>query len=94
MEDVEFLRQENDRLTRELEVASHEKEQSASYGLLLLDERQALLKRVNELETLYETAKSDGEILKEVSCSTRVWYLAWFSPRRACLCRRRRFSRT
>ena len=85
MDETESLRQEVDRLTRELEQASQVKEQSASYGLLLLEERQALLKRYTELETLYDTAKNDLEILKEVSCPARVWYPAWFSLHRAFL---------
>lgn len=74
MEDVELLRQEVERLTRELDEANQEKATSGQYGLLLLDEKAALTRRCDELETLYDTARSEMEILKEVSRETRVWY--------------------
>ncbi|XP_003747922.1 protein bicaudal D [Galendromus occidentalis] len=65
MEEVELLRQEVDRLIRELDEANHEKVQSAKYGLVLLNEKAALTRRCDELEKHYDTSKSELEILKE-----------------------------
>lgn len=61
----EALKQELERLHRELAQTSHEKIQSAQYGLVLLDEKQALQQRCDELEAMYDTTKHEMEILKE-----------------------------
>lgn len=67
---VNELKAEIDRLTRELDQASSEKIQSAKYGLGLLEEKSLLQQRCEELETLYENAKHDLEITHEVSESS------------------------
>ncbi|KAH7976608.1 hypothetical protein HPB52_016972 [Rhipicephalus sanguineus] len=61
----EALKLELERLHRELAQTSHEKIQSAQYGLVLLDEKQALQQRCDELESMYDTTKHEMEILKE-----------------------------
>lgn len=60
------LREEIERLARELDQASSEKIQSAQYGLGLLEEKSQLQHRCEELETLYENAKHELDITQEV----------------------------
>lgn len=67
-EDVNELKQEIERLSRELDQASSEKIQSAQYGLVLLEEKENLFQRCDELEALYENTKHELEITQEV-CS-------------------------
>ncbi|XP_071647724.1 protein bicaudal D isoform X1 [Temnothorax longispinosus] len=62
---LEELRTEIERLSRELDLASTEKIQSAQYGLALLEEKSALQQRCNDLETLYENTKHELEITQE-----------------------------
>ena len=64
---IEELRIEIERLSRELDLASTEKIQSAQYGLALLEEKSALQQRCNDLEALYENTKHELEITQEVS---------------------------
>lgn len=68
---VEELRTEIERLSRELDLASTEKIQSAQYGLALLEEKSALQQRCNDLEALYENTKHELEITQEVSTPRR-----------------------
>lgn len=67
--DINELREEIDRLSRELDQASSEKIQSAKYGLGLLEEKSLLQQKCEELETLYENANHDLEITREVRCN-------------------------
>ncbi|XP_012059210.1 PREDICTED: protein bicaudal D [Atta cephalotes] len=62
---IEELRTEIERLSRELDLASTEKIQSAQYGLALLEEKSALQQRCNDLEALYENTKHELEITQE-----------------------------
>lgn len=64
---IEELRTEIERLSRELDLASTEKIQSAQYGLALLEEKSTLQQRCNDLEALYENTKHELEITQEVS---------------------------
>ncbi|CAD6227443.1 GSCOCG00001127001-RA-CDS [Cotesia congregata] len=59
------LRAEIERLSRELDLASTEKIQSAQYGLALLEEKSALEQKCNELEALYENTKHELDITQE-----------------------------
>ncbi|XP_012274486.1 protein bicaudal D isoform X2 [Orussus abietinus] len=59
------LRSEVERLSRELDLASTEKVQSAQYGLALLEEQSALQQRCNDLEALYENTKHELDITQE-----------------------------
>ena len=59
------LRLEVDRLQRELDQTSSEKIQSAQYGLVLLEEKEQLEIRCEELETLYDTTKNELEVTQE-----------------------------
>ncbi|XP_025425834.1 protein bicaudal D [Sipha flava] len=63
--DVAELQNEINRLTRELDQAHTEKVQSATYGLSLLEEKQALTKRYEELENLYENVRQELDITQE-----------------------------
>lgn len=60
------LLSEIERLSRELDLASTEKIQSAKYGLALLEEKSLLQERVNELESLYDHTKHELDITQEV----------------------------
>nr|CAD7399139.1 unnamed protein product [Timema cristinae] len=62
---TEDLKQEIERLSRELDQASSEKIQSAQYGLVLLEEKEALQLKCEEFETLYENSKHELEITQE-----------------------------
>ena len=64
-EEIAFLRSEVDRLQRELDQTSSEKIQSAQYGLVLLEEKEQLEIRCEELETLYDTTKNELEVTQE-----------------------------
>ncbi|XP_054278386.1 protein bicaudal D [Macrosteles quadrilineatus] len=64
-DNVNELKQEIERLSRELDQASSEKIQSAQYGLVLLDEKETLLSKCEELESLYENARHELEITQE-----------------------------
>lgn len=65
----ESLKLEIERLHRELAQTSHEKIQSAQYGLVLLDEKQALQHRCDDLEAICDTTKHELDIVKEVTSS-------------------------
>jgi len=56
------LRLEVERLTRELDRASSEKVQSAEYGLVLLEEKEALEARCGELEAAFENARHELKV--------------------------------
>ncbi|XP_058795599.1 protein bicaudal D-like isoform X2 [Phymastichus coffea] len=62
---VAELRTEIERLSRELDLASTEKIQSAQYGLALLEEKGQLQLRCNDLEGLYDHTKHELEITQE-----------------------------
>ncbi|KAJ8973381.1 hypothetical protein NQ317_012096 [Molorchus minor] len=63
--EIELLKNEIERLTRELDQASSEKVQSAQYGLVLLEEKNELQQKCEELETLYENSKHELNITQE-----------------------------
>lgn len=67
MATIEELRSEVERLTRELDLQSSEISQSAKFGLGLLEEKQSLQTKCEELENLYENTKHDYDITLEVS---------------------------
>jgi len=69
---LEELKREVERLSRELDQAVSEKIQSAHYGLVLLEEKDGLVLKCEELETLYENSKHELEITQEVSKSNWV----------------------
>ncbi|CAM1291225.1 BICD1 (predicted) [Pycnogonum litorale] len=62
---VDDLKREIERLNRELAQTSHEKIQSAQYGLVLLDEKESLQHRCEEIELQYESAKNELELVRE-----------------------------
>lgn len=63
----QWLRVEVERLSRELRETTQEKIQAAEYGLAVLEEKQQLKQRFDELETEYETARRELDQLKQVS---------------------------
>lgn len=65
--DVEKLSQEIERLTRELDQTNSEKIQSAHFGIVLLDEKQALQRKCEELELLYENSRHELALTQEVT---------------------------
>lgn len=64
---ISELKQEIERLSRELDQASSEKIQSAQYGLVLLEEKETLLQKCEELEALYENTRHELDFTQEVS---------------------------
>lgn len=65
VEEVERLRQDIIRLTQELDQTSSDKIQSAQYGLVLLEEKEGLESRCQELETHFENTKHELEVTQE-----------------------------
>ncbi|XP_077458800.1 protein bicaudal D homolog 2 [Stigmatopora argus] len=61
----QWLLAEVERLTRELRETTQEKIQAAEYGLAVLDEKQQLKQRFDELETEYEAVRHELDQLKE-----------------------------
>ena len=68
-ENVEFLKREIERLTRELDQTNSEKIQSAQYGIVLLEEKENLQLRCEELENLYENNRHELLLTSEVTWS-------------------------
>ncbi|PRD28494.1 UNVERIFIED_CONTAM: BicD [Trichonephila clavipes] len=66
-QEQELLKQELERLSCELEQTTHEKNLSAQYGLVLLEEKESLQQRCEELESCYDSAKGELELLRETS---------------------------
>jgi len=62
---VEPLRLEIERLQRELDQTSSEKIQSAQYGLVLLEEKEQLEVRCEELETIFEATRHELQVAQE-----------------------------
>ncbi|XP_075215937.1 microtubule-associated protein Bicaudal D [Lycorma delicatula] len=62
---VAELKQEIESLNRKLDQASSEKVQSAQYGLVLLEEKEALLLKCDELENLYENTRHELDITQQ-----------------------------
>lgn len=65
MESLEHLKKEVERLSVELDQTSSEKKQAAQYGLVLLEEKESLQSRCDDLEALYENTKSELETTRE-----------------------------
>ncbi|CAO1373653.1 unnamed protein product [Diamesa tonsa] len=65
MASSEDLRSEIERLNRDLDLANSEINQSAKYGLGLLEEKQSLQSKCEELENLFENTKHELEITQE-----------------------------
>ena len=64
---MEVLRQELERLNVEIIEASEERAQAAEYGLVVLEEKQALQQQHDELSSLYESTKNELETSVNVS---------------------------
>nr|CAH0104704.1 unnamed protein product [Daphnia galeata] len=62
---VEILSLEIERLTRELDQTNSEKIQSAQYGIVLLEEKENLQHRCEELESLFENARHELALTRE-----------------------------
>lgn len=80
MASIEELRSEVERLTRELDLQSSEINQSAKYGLGLLEEKLGLQSKCEELENLYENTKHELEITQEVRKSLKFTYYLHLTP--------------
>lgn len=57
------LKLEIDRLQDELQLSAKEKRQSAEYGLHLLEEKEKLVARLNELENAHDATKTELEAI-------------------------------
>lgn len=64
---VEILNLEIERLTRELDQTNSEKIQSAQYGIVLLEEKENLQHRCEELESHFENARHELALTREVT---------------------------
>lgn len=67
--DVKALQEELEQLNSDLSEASEQRAQAAEYGLVLLEEKQALQSQYEELGVLYETTKKE----LENSTNVRAW---------------------
>ena len=67
MTSLSDLQRELERLTFDLHQASHEKVQAAEYGLAVLEEKQQLQEKYEELEIRHDTIKHELDHAKEVS---------------------------
>ncbi|XP_028680972.1 protein bicaudal D homolog 2-like isoform X3 [Erpetoichthys calabaricus] len=65
VEEPQWLRDELERLSRELSETTHEKIQAAEYGLAVLEEKQQLKQQYEELEAEYEGVRQELEQLRE-----------------------------
>lgn len=65
MASVNDLKKEVDRLTFDIQQACQEKIQAAEYGLAVLEEKQELQDKYDELETCYENSKHELTQVKE-----------------------------
>lgn len=76
-ESVDQYRAEVERLTQELAEANREKIRAAEYGLVVLEENQALKQKYADLETEQETLRKELEQLQEVGGRGAVacWHL-------------------
>ena len=63
---VKQLKEENEALSRELAEAISERNQSAKYGLALVEDKTKLQSQFNQLEILYENTKHELKIAQEV----------------------------
>lgn len=63
--EVEELKREVERIGRELDEAVAERNQSAQYGLGLLEETKALKVRCEQLETMYDNTRHELDITQE-----------------------------
>lgn len=62
----QWLRAEIERLSRELSETTREKIQAAEYGLVVLEEKQQLKQRYDDLESDFESVRQELDQLKEV----------------------------
>lgn len=69
-EERDLLKQELERLSCELEQTTHEKNLSAQYGLVLLEEKKTLQQRCEELESYYDSSRTELDLLREVIFSS------------------------
>lgn len=69
MSDGLDLKRELDRLTHDLQQACLEKVQAAEYGLAVLEEKQRVQEKYDDLEAAFEKEKFELSQATEVSCS-------------------------
>ena len=64
--DMEALQEELERLNREIVEANEDRAKAAEYGIVLLEEKQALQMQNEELTSLFDTTKRELETAVEV----------------------------
>ena len=68
--EIQSLKEEMERLSAQIVEASTERAQAAEYGLVLLEEKQALQVQQEELNSLYESTKRELESTATVRYGT------------------------
>ena len=63
---MEAVQEEIEHLKREIIEANEDRAKAAEYGLVLLEEKQALAGQIEELNNLYDTARRELETAVEV----------------------------
>jgi len=61
LEETQALREELEQLNAEIIEANEERAQAAEYGLVVLEEKQALQYQYDELNSLYDSTKRELE---------------------------------
>ena len=67
MDDLASLREELEQLNSDLTEANEQRAQAAEYGLVLLEQKQAIQCQFDELNGLYETTKRELDSSVSVS---------------------------
>ena len=73
LEETRSLREELEKLNAEIIEANEERAQAAEYGLLVLEEKQALQYQYDELSSLYDVTKRELENSANVSLLHALW---------------------
>jgi len=69
------LREELEQLNAEIIEANEERAQAAEYGLVVLEEKQALQYQYDELNSLYDSTKRELENSANVRLLHALWWM-------------------
>ena len=72
---MEALQEELQRLNKEVIEANEDRAKAAEYGIVLLEEKQALQSQNEELNSLFDATKRELETAVEVSGESAVIYI-------------------
>lgn len=82
--EVKILREELQQLTEEFTKANEERAQAAKYGLHVLEEKQALSSKYEQLNNLYEDTKQELDKSVEVSQALKHMYNSTAHVQQTC----------